>query len=175
MRFIVSKAAAPKFKQNLAGLADRFEQALITAANMAASMIEAGARASIAQAGNFGGSWISGLQVRVEGSLQNMRISMTHEDPRVAIFETGGEIHGNPLLWIPISGTDAAGRSASSYGGLYSGNPPGHPPLLFSISDRQPKYFGISRVIIPQKFFLRERQMEVMSNFRSIFETAFRG
>ena len=83
MRFIVSKAAAPKFKQNLAGLADRFEQALITAANMAASMIEAGARAGIAQAGNFGGSWISGLNVRVEGSLQNMRISMTHEDPHV--------------------------------------------------------------------------------------------
>jgi hypothetical protein len=143
---------------------------------MAASMIQEKARADIAASGNFGGDWVSGLQVRVEGAgLKNMRISMTHDKPEAEIFEKGGEIEGHPLLWIPLSGTDAQGVQASEYsGGLFSAHSREGTPLLFSISDKMPKYFGIESVTIPKKWHLAEVQKSVMANFRQIFDTAWK-
>lgn len=172
MRIVSDRVAAPKFKQNLAGLHDRFAKAFTAALNMAASMIKERGDADIAAAGNFGSRWTQGLNVTVE----NMRISMTLDEPGADIFEHGGTIHGNPMLWIPISGTDAVGTQARDYaGGLFSVNrKKGGPPLLFSIADKMPKYFGTESVTVPQKFHLRDVQRSVMANFRSIFEQAFR-
>ncbi len=171
-RLTTDKIAAPKFQQNLAGLADRFEKAFSAALNMAASMIRDQAKADIQSAGKFGSQYTDGLNVTVE----NMRISMTLDAPGAAIFETGGTIQGNPLLWLPISGTDAEGIRARDYGGkLFSVNRrAGGVPLLFSITDKQPKYFGIESVTIPQKFHLKDTMNSVMGNFRAIFDTAFR-
>jgi hypothetical protein len=161
----------------MAGLQRRFRYAFTAAANMAAAMIEESGRIDIALAGNFGARWIEGLHVKASGTIGNMRISMYHDVPYAGIFETGGEIHGNPLLWIPLSFTDAKGIAASEYGsGLFrvdrraSGT-----PLLFSIADKKPKYFGVESVTIPQKFHLRDIQQSVMGNFRSIFDAAFKG
>ena len=170
-----SKVPAQKFKQNLAGLGDRMDAALTAATNMAASMIEAEARADIAAGGNFGGEWTGGLHVAVEGSLKNMRISMTHDIDYAGIFETGGTIRGKPLMWIGISGTDAERVPIGSYGDqLFSGKSSKGTPLLFSMSDKRPKFFGVASVTIPPKWHLREIQLRVMQNFRSLFDHAFR-
>jgi hypothetical protein len=171
-RLTTDKVAAPKFKQNLAGLQGRFEKAFTAALNMAASMIKDQAKADIQNAGNFGSRYTDGLSVTVE----NMRISMSLEAPGAEIFEKGGTIQGNPLLWIPISGTDAVGTRARDYGGkLFSVNrKSGGVPLLFSVADKQPKYFGTESVTIPQKFHLKDTMNSVMGNFRSIFDAAFR-
>jgi len=176
LRITTDKIAAPKFKQNLAGLRDRFEKALTASVNMAASMIKEQADADIAGAGNFGQRWTEGLHVDVSDTLGNMRISVTHDIPYAGIFETGGVIKGNPFLWISISGTDAERTPASAYsGGLFSVNrKSGGPPLLFSISDKQPKYFGVESVTIPKKFHTGEIVKSVMGNFRQIFDSAFR-
>lgn len=170
---IVVPSAAPKFKQNLAGLHDRMEKAFSAAMNMAASMIKEQGEADIQAAGNFPSG---ALQVDVEGALGNMRISVTNSLPGASVFETGGVVQGNPFLWLPLSGTDAEGVQAKDYGGLFSVNPKkGGPPLLFSIADKKPKYFGIESVTMPQKFHIGAIVKSVMSNFRSIFDTAFRG
>lgn len=176
-RITTDRIAAPKFKQNLAGLHDRFQDALTAAVNMAASMIKAQGDADIASAGKFGARWTGGLHVDPDTTIGNMRISMTHDVPYAGIFETGGEIRGAPLLWIPISGTDAQGTPASEYsGGLFSVNrKSGGRPLLFSIADKQPKYFGIESVTIPKLFHLGQITKSVMGNFRQIFDSAFRG
>lgn len=176
LRFTTDRLAAQKFKQNLAGLADRYEKALGVAANMAASMIKERGDADIKGAGNFGDRWTTGLHVDVEGTLGNMRISMYHDISYADIFENGGTISGNPMLWIPLSFTDAVGVQAKDYpGGLYSVNrPDGGAPLLFSITDRKPKYFGVASVTIPKKFHLGEIERDVMSDFRQIFQNAFK-
>lgn len=173
MKLVTTKYAAPKFKQNLAGVADRFEAALTAAMNMARSMILEAGKADIASAGNFGGRWTEGLHV----TLNNMRLSMTHDVSYADIFETGGVIQGKPLLWIGLSGTDAAGIRPSEYGGLFSARPTvaGQTPLMFSITDKQPKYFGIESVTIPKIFHLNEIVQSVMANFRQIFDSQFRG
>jgi hypothetical protein len=156
-------------------LAERLNRAITAAMNMTASLILAKGQADIAGAGNFGSRWTSGLKVNVEGAAPNMRLFMTHEIPWAGIFETGGIINGSPLLWIPLSGTDAAGTRASAFGGLFSARYPrkSGPPLLFSMADKKPRYFGVEQITIPKKFQLTEDITSVMSNFRSIFDEAW--
>lgn len=165
------------FKTQMAGLADRLNRAIDAAMNMAASMMLEKGRSDIASAGKFGASWTSGLRVNVDGAAPNMKLYMTHDIPYAGIFETGGTIHGNPLLWIPLSGTDAAGVRASAFGdGLFSMKYPRADgrPLLFSMGDKRPRYFGIESVTIPKKFRLTEDVASVMSNFRAIFDDAWK-
>lgn len=159
-----------KFKEGYDGLGSKFKQAFTASLNMVASMIRTQSLDDIRSAGNFSDAYTQGLKVTVDG---NSVITML-DAPGSSIFEEGGTIQGNPLLWIPISGTDAEGIQASNYAsGLFSVNrKAGGPPLLFSISDRQPKYFGISSVVIPKKFHLAEIQASVMANFKTVFESA---
>lgn len=170
------KVSAPKFKQDLAGLHDRYQAAITASLNMAASMIKTQGDADISSAGQFGRDWTDALKVEASPVLGNMRISMSLDKPGADIFEKGGVIHGKPLLWLPLSGTDAVGREAKDYpGGLFTvKRRSGGVPLLFSITDKLPKYFGTESVTIPKKFHLAEVQKSVMANFRSIFDNAFR-
>lgn len=157
-------------------LAQRLNRALTAAMNMAASMILDRGRSDIASAGKFGTSWTSGLKINIEGAAPNMRMYLTHDIPWAGIFETGGTIYGSPLLWIPLSGTDAAGVRATAFGGgLFSAKYPRKSgrPLLFSVSDKKPRYFGTESVTIPKKFQLTDDITSVMANFRSIFDAAW--
>ena len=165
------------FKDKFAGLQQRLFRAIDTAMNMARGMLEQTARADIGSAGNFGQRWTDGLKVTVEGSTPNMKLSMTHDIPYASIFETGGTIHGNPFLWLPISGTDAENTRPANYsGGIFSARYPrtSGPPLLFAISDKLPRYFGVPSVTIPRKFRLREDVQNVLDNMRSVFDTAWK-
>ena len=159
-----------EFKKGIENLSDRFEGAFDTAKNMIASMIKTQSTADIQSAGDFGTDYTGALTVEVDGDT----ITTTLDAPGASIFETGGTIHGNPLLWIGISGTDAEGTRASNYSdGLFSVNrKAGGVPLLFSMADRAPKFFGIPSVFIPKKFHLEEIQMSVMENFKDVFKDA---
>lgn len=176
-RIKITPGVGQKFKNQLAGVRDRLIRAIDAAMNMAASMMLEVGRADIAGAGNFGQRWTDGLKVVLEGSAPNMRMWFTHEIPWAGIFETGGTIKGSPLLWIPLSGTDAQGVRASAFGdGLFSAKYPrkdGGAPLLFSVSDKKPRYFGVSEVTIPKKFHLTDDVTSVMSNFQAVFDSAW--
>jgi hypothetical protein len=172
---IVIDNPSDKFRANMAQVRDRIYRAVDIAANMIASMWEQAGRDVIAASGNFGEKWTSGLHVNQDGSAPSIRLYMSHDIPFAHIFETGGTIQGKPLLWIPISGTDAQGKHASQYGDLFSMKYPrrdGGRPLLFSSSDRQPKYFGIESVTIPPKWDLNGTAVSVMKNFQSVFDAA---
>jgi hypothetical protein len=164
------KIDADAFKSSIDDTADRYEEAFATAKNMIASMMLSEVTKDIQSAGNFGGKFLSGLSVTVDGDT----ITTTLDAPGANVFEEGGTIHGNPLLWLPISGTDAEGIQASDYGDqMFSVNrKAGGPPLLFSMRDRSPKYFGVPSVEIPKKFHIGEIQTRVMDNFLDVFQTA---
>lgn len=174
---ITFKLPVPNFAARMAGLAERLQRAVAATTNMIASMLLETGQADIGSAGNFGQRWTDGLHVTQQGSGGNMKLFFTHDIPYATIFETGGTIQGKPLLWIPLSGTDAAGVRASAFpGGLFSARYPrknGGPPLLFSISDKKPRYFGVESVTIPKKFHLAEDVTSVMANFRAVFDEAW--
>ena len=161
------KIDADAFKSSIEATADQYKAAFDTAKNMIASMMLSAVTADIQGAGNFSAE---GIAVTVDGDT----ITTTVDLPGAAIFETGGTIHGAPLLWLPISGTDAEGIQASSYGDkLFSVNrKSGGAPLLFSVKDHAPKYFGVPSVTIPKKFHIEEVQTRVMDNFADVFQSA---
>lgn len=168
------KINSDQFKQSLETSGEKYAGALKTAANMIASMVQQQVTADIAGAGNFGASYVKALTVTVE----NTTIKLKLEAPGADIFEKGGTIHGKPLLWLPISGTDAVGTPASEYGDeLFSVNRTieGGVPLLFSIKDRAPKYFGVPSVKIPKKFHIAEIMNKIMDDFPAVYDTALKG
>lgn len=159
-----------KFKASFDKIAENFEQAFSTSKNMIASMLKDQIIADITGAGKFGQEFLKGLTVEVDDD----SVVTTLTAPGANVFEDGGTIHGTPLLWIPISGTDAEGVRAANYGTqLFSVNrKSGGPPLLLSIADHMPKYFGVASVTIPKTFHIMEIQEKVMTDFRDIFQTA---
>lgn len=164
---IDTKALAESFE----AAGERYQAALKTALNMAASFIQTETLADIRSAGKFGASYTQGLKVTVD----NMSINTMLNGKGAALFETGGVVQGNPLLWLPLSGTDAEGTRAADYpGGLFSVKRPSGVPLLFSISDRKPKYFGIASVTVPKKFHIEEIQLAAMANFKDYFAQALK-
>lgn len=163
----------PRWRNALAGIGDRFDEAVSASMNMAAALARQLGQADIAQAGSFGARWIDALQVAVTGSGNNMRLSMKLNVPGADIFETGGVIQGKPLLWLPLSGTDAVGVPPKDYGGLFSAKSSKGLPLLFSLADKLPRYFGIPSVTIPQLFHLRDDLNDVKEVYRAVFDEAW--
>lgn len=163
------KVDTDKFKQSVAEAGVKFNAAFATALNMVASLIKTRGDADIRQAGKFGA-----LADRLDVTQDANSIKVSLDDERAMLFETGGTVHGKPLLWIPISGTDAEGIRASDYGAkLFSVNRlAGGPPLLFSVSDHAPKYFGTPSVNISKKFHIGEIVEDVVSDFTKIFQDA---
>lgn len=161
-----------QFRKNLETAASHHSDALKTAANMIASMMKDAVSADIQSAGRFSSAYLEGLSVTVDGT----KITTKIDAPGASIFETGGTIHGKPLLWLPISGTDAEGIQASNYGDqLFSVNRlTGGPPLLFSIKDHAPKYFGIPSVNIPKKFHVAEIEKRIMDSFPQVYLSALK-
>jgi hypothetical protein len=158
------------FKRSIDETAEKFDAAFSVALNMVASMMLKEMTADITGAGRFGDKYLQGVSVEVEGNT----VTATVDAPNAAIFETGGTISGNPLLWLPISGTDAEGIQASKYGDqLFSVNrKAGGVPLLFSVKDRAPKYFGVPSVTIPKKFHITEIMIKAMDDFPAILKDA---
>jgi hypothetical protein len=133
-------------------------------------MLVAG-RADMAAGGNFGSSrWQQGLVAGLDIGPSHSVLTISHLVPYWGVFEFGAVIQGRPLLWIPLSFSDAVGKKASEYGGLFRVNrKSGGAPLLLSIADKKPKYFGKERVTIPKKFHLRAVTREVWQTFRDVF------
>lgn len=157
------------YKKSVDEVRDRFSQAFSVAENMVASMIRQEVTADIKGAGKFSDKYLAGLSVTVE----DHTITTELDAPGASLFETGGVIHGRPLLWLPISGTDAEGIQASDYGGqLFSVNRTSGVPLLFSVKDHAPKYFGVPSVTIPKLFHIEEIQNRVADGLPEIFENA---
>jgi hypothetical protein len=134
------------------------KSALGKAATETADEIEIRGRADIRSAGRFGRRWTDGFHAKVRLAGNRYTIQVFDDVPYFNIFELGGTIRGKPMLWIPLSfATDAIGIRARDYpGGLFRvDRKAGGAPLLLSIKDKQPKYFGKESVRMPKKFHIR--------------------
>jgi len=161
---ITGGSISERVSKNIDATIEQVNTAVTAAMNMARSMIEEQARSMIAGSGKFGGRWTDGLHV----TLDNMRLSMSHDVSYADIFETGGTITGHPLLWLPIGDGPADGEKLVSAKGT-------RVPLMLSITDKSPKLFGTESVTIPKKWDLNGVVQNVMQNFADYFSAAMKG
>lgn len=131
-------------------------------------------RDDISSAGNFGTRWTEGLTAEIEEEETSIRIDVKHDVEYWKVFQTGKTIRGKPLLWIPLSGSDAEGTSARDYPGrlFRVDRKSGGAPLLMSAEDKQVKYTGHTSVNIPKKFHLIEICREEARNFGKYYKQA---
>lgn len=139
---------------------DRVRQAVRRTRRSLAVDVKQQGDAQIRAAGNFGSDWTDAFIVTQRGErtdTQVLEFSFGGDRPYGAIFETGGTIHGKPLLWIPLPWTGLKDVWARNYPGRLfrvnnasrSGN-----PLLFDVSDKQAKYVGVRSVFLKPRFGL---------------------
>lgn len=112
--------------------------------------------ADISGGGNFGARWTDAFEVTVETQGMRSTIRATMGVPYWKIFQYGGTIAGKPLLWIPLSGTDAVGKSAREYGPLFRTQRKDGLLLLGSVDTGEMKYFGKASVTQKKRFHLIE-------------------
>lgn len=139
--------------------------------------IEEAGREDISRAGNFGSRWTEGFHAYPDISLTESHIRLVHDVPYWSVFEFGKVIHGQPLLWIPLSfATDAKGVRARDYpGALFRVNRDGKAPLLMTPGKpAQAKYFGKESVTIPQKFHLRDIGRRFARQIGTVYRQMFR-
>lgn len=166
----------PQFKKGVQNLSKRQRAAQIVAARRAAEDIEREGRANIRAGGNFGSErWQAGFQAKVSFSAGNISIRVTHGVRYWRVFEEGRVIHGRPLLWIPLSFSQAGAlgvRARDFPGQLFRVDRPGKAPLL--LSDAGPQYFGKESVRIPRKWRLRVIVKQVARRMGRYYKEALR-
>ena len=169
----------PKLQVNTKKFSERQILAIQSTGSQAKDLIETEGRANIAAGGNFGSNrWQDGFQAKVSfQSRQDLNIRVTHDVPYWKVFEDGAVIHGQPLLWIPMRGSEAAARGvrARDFGQplFRVDRKAGGAPLLMS-SGGKVQYFGKESVRIPKKWNLRAIVRNVARRMGQFYREAMR-
>jgi hypothetical protein len=168
---------AEKLRVRSKKFSERQTLAVQAAANRAKEEIETQGRANIAAGGNFSSArWQDGFQAKVSyRSRSDINIRVTHSVFYWHVFEKGATIHGQPLLWIPLSGSNAAlrGVRARDYGApLFRVDRINGAPLLHD--GNAPQYFGKESVTIPRKWRLRDIVRSVARRMGTFYRQAMK-
>lgn len=174
----------------------RIAMARAIAARQVSGNIKKDGMVDIRASGNFGTRWTNAWTARltpdgfdtpieqsivIETFFDGNKFQGARGTNYAHIFEFGGTITANNpsgLLWIPLSFADVPiGQRGpvwpSEYpGGLFRVNrKDGKVPLLLSLDDKQPKYFGIPQVVEPKKFHLRDVGTAAARQFQSFYSS----
>lgn len=170
------------FAQAIADIKQPIAKAATGAMKDTAELAKKRGRASIAAAG-FSSRWQNALRADVyptgKASMSPAAV-IRHKIDYAGIFEEGGTISGNPLLWIPIEANmpvRSGGRRwtpktfAASVGPLVKVTLPGRRPMLFAKGKRGPPLFvGVSQVTISRKFAISEAVHEAAEQFVTFYD-----
>lgn len=145
--------------------------AMRASADQAAEEILTRGRADMSSGGNFGSArWQQGLHADVQAfDNGNVRINVSHDVPYFRVFQNGAVIHGRPLLWIPLPGTDPGER-----GDFFQTSRKGN-LLLFKKSGKEitPLRVAKGSVRIPKKFHIIEIARDVSKKLGALYRANF--
>ena len=167
----------PQLKSRATQFNAKRTAAIQATAQKAKEDIETLGRANIRAGGDFGSArWQEGFQAKISYQARSdLRIRATHSVSYWRVFEYGAKIDGKPLLWIPLSFSDAGKlkvRARDFPGPLFRVDRPGKAPLL--VNEQGPQYFGRESVRIPKKWTLRDIVRNVARNMKSYYQQAMK-
>ena len=148
----------PALRHGFTRISDRMVRAINDTMKQASDEILKLGRADIKRGIKATARWTSSLHADLNQDPISPSIKVFSTIPYFKIFEFGGVIKGRPLLWIPLAfaGVPKGTRARDFPGGLFRVDRKSGAPLLLSITDRKPKYFGKASVTIPRKFHIRD-------------------
>lgn len=169
LRVVFRGNVSEEYRRAMTATLNGIARASSLATRATAKLIKARGSADIAKSGQFGARWLEGLTATAEpanGFFISNTITVAHSELGARNFEFGGVVSGRPLLWIPLSFSDAKGKRARDYpGGLFRVERKGGArPLLLAIRDKKPKYVGVPMVRIPQKWHIRDIGLTAIQN-----------
>ena len=174
----VSVVSTSEYGARMNELASAMRLAMLRAANETAKATQDRGRADIASAGNFGPAWTEGFKSEVSQDNGTVTVSTTMSGKRAGawrVFQEGRTMQGRPLLWIPLSWTDAPKSWRRFPGQLVQvEREGGKAPLLVTQDEGVPMYHGQTSVTIPKKFHLIEIAEEEGRNMRDRYTEEFR-
>lgn len=167
---------APQLSARMDRRMKQIHGAIMQAAESTSKLILERGRADISGAGQFGTRWTTGLTAPVKQEEKGgATISVRQAVNYWRVFEYGHITRGKPLLWIPLSFSDAVGKRAANYpGGLFRVNRKSGAPLLLSRADRKPKFFGKAQVRIPKKFHIVQITHSIANELGQLFRVHMR-
>jgi hypothetical protein len=171
----------------------RMRGARQTAARNVQSVILNDGRADIKAGGNFGNRWTDAWTAQLDkptAELGEQMVISTFFDgskflagrrtgPNYAhVFEFGATIkakNASGFLWIPLSFAnvpiDAWPRDSAN--GYFMVRRSGKAPLLLSLADKQPTFFGLPQVTLRPRFHLRDIGTKAAAQFKDFYNKAF--
>lgn len=135
-------------------------------------------RQNIRAAGRFTKGWVTGLRSRVYKNRGLDAAALIYHRIAVAgIFEEGGRITGNPLLWLPLSRVRrqaiAARRARQK---MATVKRPGKRPLLIGTvgGNRVPLFVGVEAVTIRKRFDIAAIVRRAADQLAAFYSQRFR-
>ncbi len=137
---LVYQAVTGQWEKAMKDLYAPMARASSAAIRDAGNQVKTEGRAAIA-AGGFGTKWTNALRVNIYPPATpsvDAAAWIFHKIPYAGVFEEGATIPGNPLLWIPLSGTPAkiggmrmtVRNYIAQIGPLQIVRPPGRAPMM---------------------------------------------
>jgi len=154
--------------------AKQAQTALLATTTDLANAMQASCRSNISGAGKFSGQWVDGLTASIaKGASESYEIRVEHLlGAMVRPHVYGATIVGKPMLWIPLEfAPEAKNIRAREYPArlFRVDRKKGPPPLLFSVQDRQPKYFGREQVTVPARWNIAGTCRAIVDKAQDIF------
>lgn len=124
--------------------------------------------------------WAPGFDGKVTEGGGVIKTTFTHKIKYWTVHQFGAIIKAKNktgLLWIPLDfAKDAQGVMARDFPEpLFRVNRAGKAPLLMTVAEKQPKYFGVPSVKIPKRFHIYEIIREVTRQTKDFYRKAFAG
>ena len=174
---ITDNGTTAKFAANMTNNGKFTRQAMDEAGKDVAEETQYKCRADVAAAGRFGSKWTSRVESKSSPFKDGVQVVTTFDSGLWQMFQTGMVVRGAPLLWLPLSHTDAKGVRVDDYPGALvhvDRKDASKAPLLISVRDHEPKYVGKAQVTIPKKFHLIEIATEVGKTLPARYSAHFK-
>jgi hypothetical protein len=171
-----------QFKSLMLANIDQVSRATNRASREAARRIKARGDVDIRSSGRFSKRWtdaftVDGAPTR-DDNTKTIELTVYSKISYGHVFEfTPTTIRGRPMLWIPLSFTGIKERARDwgrKNGGLFRvDRKNGKAPLLLSVRDGKPKFFGKEQVTLRTKFHIRDICKRVMAGYADLYAKYF--
>jgi len=160
MRLSMRGDPAEQFRRDLDKYRRNIEEALARTARKVAAEIKTEIFKDIQSSGNFGKPWKSAVKVETAikpgRAVITIRSSSSPLGQAAKLFEHGGDVHGQPLLWIPLNDRQSLRKAIVAAGGAVYVQSRAGKHLLIGRDTHRPIAIGVESITQQKRFHIHD-------------------